>query len=293
MGGHFNVGRQAAVNAKADAGLAFARQRLDVDVGSLLVVGIDDDLVDELDQFVVCRGGHQRVDRTRVVIGGHHLCQHLVDRAAIQGRGIELIQRLGKLGVGRHAVGKAGLAWEHLSEHTGTARRLGIQAQHNQAFRRLLQRNPAVGFDEVALQFAVQRLDPDATALGGFIGHAKKTRQRQADLRRGDALLINQQLLYRFATGPCLLLARHQLPGGQLAGADQAIVAARLAAPVFSGLVDSLANGGRQGLAELRSPFELECAKRQVIAGIDHLQHAEKRITMADGQHHDLLGPVA
>jgi hypothetical protein len=38
---------------KADAGLGLARQRLDVDVRDLLVVGVDDDLVDELHQLVV------------------------------------------------------------------------------------------------------------------------------------------------------------------------------------------------------------------------------------------------
>ncbi len=50
---HFDVGLQAAVNAKPDAGLGLARQRLDVDVRDLLVIGVNDHLVDELDQLVV------------------------------------------------------------------------------------------------------------------------------------------------------------------------------------------------------------------------------------------------
>jgi hypothetical protein len=46
---------QRAVLAEADLGLVLARARLDVDVRSALAVGIDDDLVDQLDQFVVGR----------------------------------------------------------------------------------------------------------------------------------------------------------------------------------------------------------------------------------------------
>jgi hypothetical protein len=69
MGRHLDVGLQAAVDAEADAGLGLARQGLDVDVRRLLVVGVDDDLVDELDQFVVGRGGFQRVVIAAVVDG--------------------------------------------------------------------------------------------------------------------------------------------------------------------------------------------------------------------------------
>jgi hypothetical protein len=50
---NFDVGLQAAINAESDASFCFARQRLDVNVRGVLVMGVDDHLVDELHQFVV------------------------------------------------------------------------------------------------------------------------------------------------------------------------------------------------------------------------------------------------
>ena len=70
---HLHIGRQTAVHPKANAGLELARHGLDVDVGGLLVVGVDDDLVDELDQLVVGGGRLQR----RVFVAA------VVDRAAV------------------------------------------------------------------------------------------------------------------------------------------------------------------------------------------------------------------
>ena len=57
MCGHFNIGLQRTVYAKANAGFELAGHGLDMDVGHFLVIGIDDDFVDKLDQFVVGRGG--------------------------------------------------------------------------------------------------------------------------------------------------------------------------------------------------------------------------------------------
>ena len=52
---HFNIRRKRAVSPEPDFRLRFPRIGLDMDVRGPLVVGIYDDLVDELDQFVVRR----------------------------------------------------------------------------------------------------------------------------------------------------------------------------------------------------------------------------------------------
>ena len=92
--GHFDVRHQRAIDPEPDAGLEFARHGLDVDVGRFLVVGVDDDLVDELDEFVV--GGRRLqgvfvdaiVDRPAVHVG-----QQLVDGAPFCACAIQLAQR--------------------------------------------------------------------------------------------------------------------------------------------------------------------------------------------------------
>ena len=51
--GHLNVRRERAILAEADLGFGFARIRLDVYVRRTLLIGINDDFVDQLYQFVV------------------------------------------------------------------------------------------------------------------------------------------------------------------------------------------------------------------------------------------------
>ena len=65
---HLDVGGEVAVLPEADLGLGLARIRLDVDVRRPLVVGVDDDLVHELDELVVGRGGRL----VRAAVGGFH-----------------------------------------------------------------------------------------------------------------------------------------------------------------------------------------------------------------------------
>ena len=153
---HLHIGHQAAVDAEADAGLELARHRFDVDVRGLLVVSVDDDLVDELHQLVVGGGRLQRV-----IIGAVfnraavHIGQQLVDGAVVHRRAKQLRHGLGKVGVGGDAVGKLAAAWEHLRHHARAAHRLGVAAHDDQAFGRLFQRNPALLFDELALEHAL------------------------------------------------------------------------------------------------------------------------------------------
>ena len=112
---HLDIGLQRAVDAKADAGLELARHGLDVDVGHLLVVGIDDDLVDKLDQFIVGRGRLQRIVVAAIIQGrAVHVGQHLVDAAALSLHAKELAQGLHELGVRGDAVRELADARKHL-----------------------------------------------------------------------------------------------------------------------------------------------------------------------------------
>ena len=112
---HFGVRLQGAVHPKPDAGLELARHRLDVNVRHALVVGIQNDLVDKLDQFVVCR---RRFQGIVVVAFIHrravHVGQHFIDAATSGLQPKDLPQRVMKLGMGGDVVDKFADFWEHL-----------------------------------------------------------------------------------------------------------------------------------------------------------------------------------
>jgi hypothetical protein len=57
---------QRAVPAEADQHLVLADAGLDVDVGGALLVGVDDDFVDQLDQLVV--GGRGNIIATALTL---------------------------------------------------------------------------------------------------------------------------------------------------------------------------------------------------------------------------------
>jgi hypothetical protein len=68
-------------------------------------------------------------------------------------------------------------------------------------------------------------------------------------------------------------------------------VALRLEAS--AALLHALANGGGQGLAQLRDALDLERTKGLVTLVVDDLQHAMQHVTVQDGRHQHLPGAVA
>jgi len=113
--GNLDVGDERAVDAKAYAGFEASRHGFDVNIRRLLVVRVDDEFVDELDQFVVGSGRLQRivvfsvVDRTPVHVG-----EHLVYGGVALRRAKQLLHGLVKIGPGRHAIGHFLGARKHL-----------------------------------------------------------------------------------------------------------------------------------------------------------------------------------
>ena len=66
---HLDIRHQSAINTKPDAGFELARHRFNVNVRGILAVGVDDHLVDELDQFIVGRRRLQRIVIAAVIDG--------------------------------------------------------------------------------------------------------------------------------------------------------------------------------------------------------------------------------
>ena len=107
MGRHFNVGDQTAIDTKPDAGFEFAGHGFDMNIGCFLVVGINDDFVDELDQFIVCSGGLKRIVAGAIVNRGIiHAGQKGLDGGFVLRRSKELPQCFLKLGLRGHTVRK-------------------------------------------------------------------------------------------------------------------------------------------------------------------------------------------
>ena len=106
MGWNLDVRHQTTVDSKPDAGFEFARHRLNVDIGHLLVVRVNDDLIDKFHQFVVCSSRFESVFFARTVVqrGPIHVCQHVIDGPRIGYATQNLIHRLLKLSQGGHPV---------------------------------------------------------------------------------------------------------------------------------------------------------------------------------------------
>ena len=291
---HFDVGHQGAVDPKTDAGLELARHRLDVDVRGLLVEGVDDDLVDELDEFVVgCRRLQRIVVGAVVDRSGVHVGQQLVDRAALGAAAKDLFEGLGKFGLCGDAIGKAGDAGNHLRHNARVAHGLRVHAHDDQTVGRLLQRQPALRFDELALERAMQHFRADAPGVEGLVRHGKKFRQRGANQRGRYLVAVEQQRLNRFGFKACCFKAlRHLLRTDQALG-HQAVVLGGLAPRQLGSFLHALADGDGQGFAELRNAINLEFAKGLVALVVDDLQHAVQDVTLKNRRHQHLAGAVA
>src|SRR5690606_40340642 len=96
-GGNFDVRHEAAVLAKTNLRLRLAWIGFDMDVRRTLVIGVDNDLVDELDQLVVGSGGQIL---SGAVLFNFVLIQpfeQVADVADIRFQAIKLVQRVTEL----------------------------------------------------------------------------------------------------------------------------------------------------------------------------------------------------
>ena len=289
---HLDIGSERAVLPEADLGLALARVRLDVDIRGALIVGFDDDLVYQLHQLVVGRLG----DLVAAAVGrlGHLLVkvrQQLVDVAAVHGRflAIELIDRFPELLPRRDLVEQARLR-EYVRRDARRADAFGIQAQDHQPFPGVVDRQPLVGLDVLALQVLQQLRGLDAVGLVRLVRHAEKLGQRGADRRDLDLELVGQHLL-----DVDRLLAR--LPRGELelAGRKHGIRDQVVVLGLDELRLLALLERDGEGLGELVHAFLGQPAERHAGLVVDDLDDADQlaRARLHDRRHQHLLGAVA
>ena len=224
---HLDVGLQVAILAEADLGLRLAGIGLDMNIRHALVIGIDDDLVDQLHQLIVGRG------RNIVRIGTfYHLSgfvgvqagEHVADIAGICRLGaVELVDRFPEFLLRGDLVDQLGLR-EYVRGDARAADPLRIQAEDGKALFGLVNRQPLIGLDVFALQVLQQIRRLDAVSLERLIRRAEEFREGRADRRNLHLELVDEHHLN--VDGLLARLARRQLelPGREHRIGDQIIV---------------------------------------------------------------------
>jgi hypothetical protein len=286
---NLDVGLEVAVLAQPDLGLRLARVGLDVDVRGAHLVGLNDHLVDQLDQLVV--GGGR--DLVAAFAGIHGLVietrQHVSDVAHVHHfRAVELIHRVLEVLHGGDAVLDPGPGKDVRRDARG-ANPFRIEAEHDQPLLRVVDRQPQVRLDVLALQVAQQVHRLDAIGLERLIGHAEVLCQRLADRGNLDLKLVDQhgldvhRLLARLARGEL------ELAGGQHRIGDQVVVLG------LDGLrLLALLEGDREGLRQLGHAFFGEPAEGNTRLVVDELENPDQLLGFIEhrrDQH--LLGAVA
>jgi len=268
-----------------------ARIGLDVDVRGALVIGVDDHFVHELHQLVV-RGGRGLV-RAPLAHGLAFLVhggQQVADVPHVHRLGaVELVDRLLELALRGDAVDDARLG-EHVGGDARAADALWIDAQHHQPLLRVVDRQPLVLLDVLALQVLQQLHRLDAVRLERLVGHAEELGQRRADRRDLDLELLGQHLLDVHRLLARLARGELELPGRQHRVGDQVVVLG-----LDQRRLLPLAEGDRQRLRQLGDAVLGERAERHARLVVDDLDDADQLLVLVvdDRRHQHLLGAVA
>ena len=132
-----------------------------MNIGHAHLVGVDDDLVDQLDQLVVGRGGDIIADgaftiHLAFIEGGQQIADGTVIGIAGNAGGAEQqVEGQRELVVGGHPVLDLA-ARENVVDDARTLDLLGIQADHHDAFGTFLHRRPFALVEELALEVLQQ-----------------------------------------------------------------------------------------------------------------------------------------
>jgi hypothetical protein len=280
-----DVGHQRAVLAEADLGLLLARAGLDVDVGGALTIGVDDDLVDQLDELVVGGGVDLVPEREGVLLVIVETGQQVRDRGVVQGHTEELLDRQLEVALGGDAVGQP-LLRQHVLRHARAAHLLGVDAQDHHALGVLLPGQPQAALDELALDVAQQVHRLDVVGDEGLIGHAEIARGRCAEFGVAEAELLDQQVL-----GARPALARLAGGVGELLGGDTAIDHQRLEARTQApGLAVVAQEGDAERLCEPHQPLLGHLGEGFAVERVDELHDPEQAagVGIADGRDQHL-----
>ena len=291
---HLNVGTERAVLAEADLGLRLARIGLDMNVGGPLVVGVDDHLVDELHELVVRsrRGFVARSFQRLARVLAFHAGKEVLDIAEVRhGRfsAVELVQGLPEFLVRRHPVAQARLRKDVRGDARG-ADALGVEAQHDDAFLRLVDRHPHVALDVFALQVLQQLAGLHPVCLVRLVGHTEELGERVADRRDLHLELIGQHLLDVDRLLPSLARGEVELARREHGVGDQVVVLGLRQLRLLA-----LLEGDGERLRELAHPFLGERAERNARLVVDDLDDADQLVRAALDDRRDelLLGAVS
>lgn len=147
-----------------------------MDIRHVLAIGVDDDLVDQLDQLVVGRGGQFGFGGiSDIFIIVFHAGKQIADRSRIfLGDGaIEGIDRLLEFLVRADLVDELG-AREDIAQDPAALDAFGIDTEDDDAILGVVQGEPLVLFDIVALEIFQEFDRLDAVSLERFVGHAEE-----------------------------------------------------------------------------------------------------------------------
>ena len=219
---HLDVVNQRTVLAETDLCLFLARPWLDVDVGGALLVGLDNDLVDQPDQFVI--GSGTNLVRTRLArLAFVQVGKQIAHGAHIGERAIKLVDRLLELGICSNAIDDLAFG-ENVVDDARSLDPLRVRRNDDDPLRGFLNRQPLVGFDVFAAQVLDQIHRLDAVRAERLVGHRKKFGQRLSDGPRLDLELLDQRGFQRHALAPRRTLCKVQLARGNHGTGDKIIV---------------------------------------------------------------------
>ena len=183
-------GCSEAVLAEADLGLALAGIRLDVNVRRALLVGVDDDLVDELDDLVVVlprifMSSSASSPLAAVLL---HVGQEVADRFAVHRRPCvaaeQLVERLRELVIAADAVGDLALRVDVVDDAASRLSFSGIGRQHDHAVLGVVDRHPEAALEELPVQVLEELERLDAIRLERLVRNAEIGGERLADRAR-------------------------------------------------------------------------------------------------------------
>src|SRR5688572_15232598 len=288
---HGNIVLQRTVFAEADLGLALPGVRLDMDVGCALLVGVDDDFVDELDDLVV--GGRGRHILGFVAPFVLHVRQEFPDRfsAHFTGRRAEhLVQRILEFPVAADPVDD--LAFRvNVVDDPRAANFFRIGCQHDDAVFAVVDGHPHAAFDEFA-SHVLEEIDRlDALRLERLVGHVEIRRERLADGAHLYLELVEQHRFDVEVLSPRRTRRQLELFGRYHRVGHQVIV---LSLDQRSRLL-TLTESNGQRLAQVSRAVFHHWRKRLSRLRVDNLHHADQLFCLRihDRRHQHLFRAIA
>ncbi len=195
-GRNLDVVFERTVLAEADDRLVLARTGLDVDIRYPLAVGVDNNLVDQFDQLILgggCDVGG-RYFAAFFVKAVFHAGQHVGDRGRVIHNPEKLVDCLPELDMRGDLIDRLA-ARKNIGYDPAALGHFGIDCEDDQALLGILDRQPPVLLDVVALEIFQQIDWLDAFRLERRVRDPEEFAERLADGSQGNLEFIDQHFL--------------------------------------------------------------------------------------------------